>query len=209
MGCPEGRYGMEVFDCLENGNMDIRLDHCVYYPANDFQYKPNSYVFYVNRYGSTDQPVEEPTVSKYRLRPNLKLPEGLSLDPATGVISGVPKFPMPAKTYCIGGINDDVKYYSNGEVRISVVISDCDRHDLAIGDITHVYTPLERCLWGLTQIKCIDGVNTHEIEQCILPIGMCIGVVCLVVIFITVMYVKRLRGKQRKLLPIRMVYHSR
>lgn len=88
--CEDGFTGYRYRECF-NGNFgEINTDHCRQLPPGRVSYGSNEMEFVQGISGESVTPSYEGIVNRFYLDPGYRLPEGLELDPISGVIRGIP-----------------------------------------------------------------------------------------------------------------------
>ena len=103
--CAEGFHGYAYRECANGVLGEVKTDKCVYNLPGNMTYGLPEYTFVVGTEVSTGRPTYKNIITEFSLDSASSLPAGVSLDPTTGVISGVPTAPMDKQEVIIHGTN--------------------------------------------------------------------------------------------------------
>ena len=103
--CAEGFHGYAYRECANGVLGEVKTDKCVYNLPGNMTYGLPEYTFVVGTEVSTGRPTYRNIITEFSLDSASSLPAGVSLDPTTGVISGVPTAPMDKQEVIIHGTN--------------------------------------------------------------------------------------------------------
>ena len=115
--CPEGFRGYSYRECVNGVLGEVKSDKCEYKLPANLNYLKNSMEFVVNTEVSSGVPSFDNLVTEFFMQDSTPLPEGLTLNPTTGEITGVPKKEAEQNTYVVRAKNPA------GETLVEVTIS--------------------------------------------------------------------------------------
>ena len=115
--CPEGFRGYSYRMCTNGVLGEVKSDKCEYKLPANLNYLKNSMEFVVNTEVSSGVPSFDNLVTEFFMQDSTPLPEGLTLNPTTGEITGVPKKEAEQNTYVVRAKNPA------GETLVEVTIS--------------------------------------------------------------------------------------
>ena len=186
--CPEGYEGYAYRVCRNGLLGDVQMDRCAMRPPENLSYDIETIVFVKDAQNSSPLPSYNYIVQEFYLDSHVSLPQGLSLDPVSGCISGMPMEVMNATVYTI--------YAKNTGGATSTTVSIVIREAFCIADgifpetlsgITVTYScSTEGAYLGTLKRTCVLGAKDGEWTK---QKGMCMHVSVFIVVMILVLLV--------------------
>ena len=183
--CGAGFHGYSYRTCNGTVLSEVKTDTCVYNPPSNITYAVSNFVFVRNTEVATDRPSYVNIITEFYISPTTPLPQGLSIDATTGVISGVPVTASDAQTVIVYGTNP--KGTALVEITIAVRNGQClpdgefDRTD--VGKVFVYECAMKGNYVGQRKRACVLGKVDGEWQE---PTGFCLHIAVIVVIIVVV-----------------------
>ena len=182
-GCPAMYTGYSYRLCQGGVLGEVKLEHCVPKAPANLRYKETTYNFVMDVEVATSQPKYDNIISEFYLDESVTLPEGLTLDSTTGVISGKPIKAVEMASYTIYGKNSR----SATQVTLSIGVRKGLCYADGVFDTTEVdQTAVYECsssgsFVGTQKRTCLLGKVDGEWQK---ATGFCLSVALLVVLIV-------------------------
>lgn len=103
--CPYGYSGYCYRNCTNGVLSDIKSELCVLREPQDLMYGEKSFSFVMNTRSSSGEPSYKFIIQEFSFKGH-PLPEGLTMNPRTGEIAGIPMQLQDVESYTIVGSNE-------------------------------------------------------------------------------------------------------
>ena len=201
--CPAGFRGYSYRTCNGTELSEIKTDTCLYKPPMNITYALGSYTFVRGTEVKTDAPTYVNIITEFAMSTSTPLPQGLEIDPVTGVISGVPTIAMETQAFTVYGTNP------KGTALVEILITICNgqclpdgvygateagsvfTYDCAMGG-NYVGTRKRACVLGKE-----DGEWQNPMGFC-LHVGVIVAIVVVVILLIVLAVILIIRSNQKK-----------
>ena len=184
--CGYGFRGYSYRECHDGVLGDVKTDKCEYKDPMNLSYEASNMVFVMGVEGTSGRPVFENLITEFFLEEGVTLPEGLSLDPITGEIAGIPTALSDSKAYTIHGKN--ARSATFVEIVISVQKGYCapdgvfDRTNVGETVVVNCWNQ-QRFSVGVKWRSCVLGKKNGEWQR---PMGICVSPVVLSLVLVVV-----------------------
>ena len=184
--CGYGFRGYSYRECHDGVLGDVKTDKCEYKDPTNLSYEASNMVFVMGVEGTSGRPVYENLITEFFLEEGVTLPEGLSLDPITGEIAGIPTALSDSKAYTIHGKN--ARSATFVEIAISVQKGYCapdgvfDRTNAGETVVVNCWNQ-QRFSVGVKWRSCVLGKKNGEWQR---PMGICVSPVVLSLVLVVV-----------------------
>ena len=184
--CGYGFRGYSYRECHDGVLGDVKTDKCEYKDPTNLSYEASNMVFVMGVEGTSSRPVYENLITEFFLEEGVTLPEGLSLDPITGEIAGIPTALSDSKAYTIHGKN--ARSATFVEIAISVQKGYCapdgvfDRTNAGETVVVNCWNQ-QRFSVGVKWRSCVLGKKNGEWQR---PMGICVSPVVLSLVLVAV-----------------------
>ena len=186
--CPEGFRGYSYRMCTNGVLGEVKSDKCEYKLPANLNYLKNSMEFVVNTEVSSGVPSFDNLVTEFFMQDSTPLPEGLTLNPTTGEITGVPKKEAEQNTYVVRAKNPAGETLV--EVTISIRLGRCPPEGVfettLVGETAVYPCSMQGSYVGSQKRACSLGKKDGEWQQ---ATGFCMpifAIVALVVVAILI-----------------------
>lgn len=200
--CPYGYSGYCYRNCTNGVLSDIKSELCVLREPQDLMYGEKSFSFVMNTRSSSGEPSYKFIIQEFSFKGH-PLPEGLTMNPRTGEIAGIPTQLQDVESYTIVGSNE--KGSTATVISIMVRLGQC----LAYGPYSQTLVGnTEKCdcrqlgnFVGTKSRRCelgdMDGVWGRERGFCI-PIIVLVFIVaiCIMVVFIIIIILVKINKRK-------------
>ena len=115
--CPDGFRGYAYRECSGGQLGEVKMDKCEYRLPGSLQYENNNMVFVLGTQSSSGVPTYRNIIEEFYMQESTPLPEGFTLNPTTGEITGKPTATMDVTTFTVRGKN------AKGETFVAISIS--------------------------------------------------------------------------------------
>ena len=115
--CPDGFRGYAYRECSGGQLGEVKMDKCEYRLPDSLQYENNNMVFVLGTQSSSGVPTYRNIIEEFYMQESTLLPEGFTLNPTTGEITGKPTATMDVTTFTVRGKN------AKGETFVAISIS--------------------------------------------------------------------------------------
>ena len=202
--CGYGYTGYSYRQCTSGTLGAVMTDHCTYKAPASLSYSSNRFNFVIGITSTTGEPTFFNLITNFRLLEGTTLPTGLTLNPSTGAIEGVPTEESGLRTYTIYGENP--KGAVSTVVNISVRYGECPAEGnfqkTKVGETATYECSLAGSYIGTQKRACTLGAKDGEwqkIQGTCIPTMMIviIVIVVIVIIVIVVLFVMK-AGKKTK-----------
>ena len=202
--CGYGYTGYSYRQCTSGTLGSVMTDHCTYKAPISLSYSSNRFNFVIGITSTTGEPTFFNLITNFRLLEGTTLPTGLTLNPSTGAIEGVPTEESGLRTYTIYGENP--KGAVSTVVNISVRYGECPAEGnfpkTTVGETATYECSLAGSYIGTQKRACTLGAKDGEwqkIQGTCIPTMMIviIVIVVIVIIVIVVLFVMK-AGKKTK-----------
>ena len=183
---------------------EIKTDQCHYKIPSNIQYQADHYVLVKDIPFTTDAPSYDNIILEWYLLEGEVLPNGLSLNKETGIISGTPvNVTEPTAFTIMGGNPSGV---NNAIITISVRLGECRADGVwpttPIDSVATYDCGVQGSYFGTQTRACILGSKDGEWQEisgiCISYLSLVIAIVVAVVILIVVVYLLVKVSRKRK-----------
>ena len=186
--CPEGFRGYSYRECVNGVLGEVKSDKCEYKLPANLNYLKNSMEFVVHTEVSSGVPSFDNLVTEFFMQDSTPLPEGLTLNPTTGEITGVPKKEAEQNTYVVRAKNPAGETLV--EVTISIRLGRCPPEGVfettLVGETAVYPCSMQGSYVGSQKRACSLGKKDGEWQQ---ATGFCMpifAIVALVVVAILI-----------------------
>ena len=201
--CSEGFSGYSYRICQNGTFSDIYTDHCIYKKPANVIYSTSNLVFIKDIFSASEAPTVENIVTRWYVAEGQKLPEGLTVNNETGVISGIPREKMTLTSFRIYGSNPSG--IASTEVMISVRAAVCQADGpwpaAEVGEVLVYDCSLQGDYVGQQKRACLlgetDGVWGKATGMCV-SILMVVVLVVVGIIILAVLVILIVRISKRK-----------
>ena len=189
--CAEGFRGYAYRECANGVLGEVKTDKCEYKLPADLNYQGNNLVFILDTEVSSGAPSFVNLITEFYMQEDTPLPDGLTIDEKTGVISGKPSKLQDAVLYTVRGKNP------KGETFISLAITvrkgSCPPEGVfdttPVGETAVYQCSKQGSYVGSQKRACVLGKKDGEWQQ---ASGFCVpvyGIVILILVIILIIVV--------------------
>ena len=189
--CEYGFRGYSYRECTNGQLSEIKTDKCTYKIPSNLAYDSDRYTLVLNTQVNIAKPTYTNLITKFYLAENTFLPDGLTLDETTGVITGKPTSESALKTYTIYGEN--LKGVTSTTINISVRKGECKAEGnfpkTHVGDIATYDCALGGNYVGTQKRVCLLGAKDGEwqkIQGTCMPTMMIVIIVIVVIVIVAI-----------------------
>ena len=186
--CADGFRGYAYRTCTNGQLGDVQNDKCEYKVPARLNYNNNNMEFIMGTEVSSGVPRYRNIITEFFMQDSTPLPEGFSLNPTTGEITGLPQATMDSKTFTVRGKNP------KGEVFVEITISVRKGYCLPegvfertpVGEVAVYQCAMQGSYVGTQTRACVLGKKNGEWQK---ASGFCMpifGIVLLVFVVIIV-----------------------
>ena len=202
--CPEKFTGYSFRSCIDGQLGEVNTTYCIpKLPAN-LHYQQNFFQFVLNTQVSTGDMIYDNMVSEFFFDEQVTLPEGLTLNTATGEISGVPTKEHELTTYRVYAKN--ARGASYVDINVLVRKGRCAADgvfDATEIDTTAVYECSKRGSYIGTQkrhckLGAVDGEWEKSTGMCVSVFALVVAILIVIVILVVVVFVLIRTSKKAK-----------
>ena len=182
--CPEKYTGYSFRTCMEDGRLsDIDNSHCIPKLPENVHYLRAAYQFVMDTSVTTGDITYDNIVDTFYIDEEVKLPDGLTIDPTTGAISGIPTAIQDLETYRVYAKNSRGVVYVDVSIQVRKGMCPADSvFEITEVDKTYVYECSKRGAYVGTQSrKCVLGATDGEWQK---ASGFCMSIVLIVVLIV-------------------------
>ena len=201
--CPAGFRGYSYRVCNGTELSEIMTDTCLYKPPTNITYRSSSFTFVRGTEVKTDKPTYVNIITEFAMSTSTPLPQGLAIDPLTGVISGIPSIAAETQAFTVYGTNP--KGTALVEILITIRNGKC-LPDGIYGATEAGNVFIYDCAMGGNYVgsrkrACTLGKEDGEWQKptgfC-LHVGVIIAIVVVVVLLIVLAVILVIRSNQKK-----------
>ena len=182
--CPDKYTGYSFRTCTDDGVLsEIDNSHCIPKLPENVKYSRASYQFVLDTSVTTGPVSYDNIVDEFYIAEDVTLPTGLTLDPTSGAISGVPTVSQDLTTYRVYAKNGRGVVYTDVSilVRKGMCPADSIFESTEVGK-TFVYECSKQGAYiGTQSRKCILGTTDGEWQK---ASGFCMSIVLLVILIL-------------------------
>ena len=189
--CAEGFRGYSYRTCTNGVLGEVKTDKCEYKLPADLNYQGNNLVFILDTEVSTGAPSFVNLITEFYMQEDTPLPDGLSIDATTGVISGKPTKLQDAVLYTVRGKNPKGETFVG--VAITVRKGSCPPEGVfdttTVGETAVYQCSKQGSYVGTQKRACVLGKKDGEWQQ---ASGFCVpiyGIVILILVVILIIVV--------------------
>ena len=186
--CPDGYRGYSYRECSNGQLGEVKMEQCVQKVPENLVYSTTRYNFIIDIPATTVQPTYTNIVEHFYIDEGIILPEGLTLDETTGVISGIPSSKMSATTFTIYAENQSG--VTSATISITVKKGTClpdDVFPMTEVGVTYTYDcAMQGSYVGSRKRTCVLGATDGEWQK---ASGFCMSIGTIVILVIVAIIV--------------------
>ena len=189
--CADGFRGYAYRTCTNGQLGDVQNDKCEYKVPARLNYNNNNMEFIMGTEVSSGVPRYRNIITEFFMQDSTPLPEGFSLNPTTGEITGMPQATMNAREFTVRGKNPAGETFA--AITISVRKGYCLPEGVFertnVGEMAVYNCALQGSYVGTQTRACVLGAKNGEWQK---ASGFCMpvfGIVLIVVVVIVVVVV--------------------
>ena len=189
--CPEGFRGYSYRQCTNGQLGEVQNDKCEYKLPSRLSYSRMNMEFILGTEVTSGVPSYRNIITEFFMQDSTPLPEGFSLNPTTGEITGMPKVTMNAREFTVRGKNPAGETFA--AITISVRKGYCLPEGVFertnVGEMAVYNCALQGSYVGTQTRACVLGAKNGEWQK---ASGFCMpvfGIVLIVVVVIVVVVV--------------------
>ena len=186
--CAEGFRGYSYRTCTNGQLGEVQNDKCDYKQPSRINYLNNNMEFIMGTEVSSGAPSYRNIITEFFMQTSTPLPEGLTLNPTTGEITGIPVSTMGTKSFTVRGKNPKGETFV--EITILVRKGRCPPEGVfertPVGEIAVYQCALQGSYVGTQKRACVLGKKDGEWQK---ATGFCMPVVAIVLIVIVVIVI--------------------
>ena len=201
--CDDGFRGYSYRECANGQLGDVKTDKCEYKLPARLRYANNNMEFILGTEVTSEKPSYRNIITEFYMQDSTPLPDGFSLNAATGEITGVPKVTMDAKTFTVRGKNPKGELFV--EITISVRKGYCLPEGVfertPVGETAVYNCATQGSYVGKQTRACVLGKKNGEWEKAsgfCMPVATIVLIVVVVIIVIVVVVLILLRSRKTK-----------
>lgn len=205
--CLDGYDGTAKRTCNDGVYSAIDYATCIAKKPTDLAYSVSTYSLTQNEVLSTGRPLYGNIITSFSVSPSL--PEGLSIDETTGIISGTATTLAPSQVYTITGSNKDASETTT--ITLEVVLPSCqgtaEFASVAVGESSTYDCSREkysgqmtrRCVLvdGKAQWEAPDTYCQKDPNYTVLIIGIVVLVVCIILLIVALTKSSKSKGSKK------------
>ena len=186
--CADGFRGYSYRECSGGQLGDVKNDMCQYKLPARLQYDNNNMEFVMNTQVSSGIPSYKNIIDEFYMQDSTPLPEGLTLNPTTGEITGTPIALMDTKTFTVRAKNPAGETYVT--ITISVRKGYCQPEGVfertPVGEVAEYQCAMQGSYVGTQKRACVLGKKDGEWQK---ASGFCMPVMAIVLIVVVVIII--------------------
>ena len=186
--CAEGFRGYSYRTCTNGQLGEVQNDKCEYKLPAKINYLNNNMEFIMGTEVSSGAPSYRNIITEFFMQTSTPLPEGLTLNPTTGEITGIPVSTMSTKSFTVRGKNPKGETFV--EITIFIRKGRCPPEGVfertPVGEIAVYQCALQGSYVGTQKRACVLGKKDGEWQK---ATGFCMPVVAIVLIVIVVIVI--------------------
>ena len=206
--CLDGYDGTAARTCNDGVYSEIDYATCIAKKPTGLAYSVSTYSLTQNEVLSTGRPLYGNIITAFSVSPSL--PEGLSLDETTGIISGTATTLAPSQVYTITGSNKDASEATT--ITLEVVLPSCqgtaEFASVAVGESSTYDCSREKYSGKMTR-KCVlvngkaqweapDTYCQKDPNYTVLIIGIVVLVICIILLIVALTRSGKSKGSKAK-----------
>ena len=210
--CENGFTGYRYRECMNGSLGTIHRDHCHMLPPECVSYGSDMIEFVQGLFGESNEPSYFGIVNRFYVDPGYPLPEGLELDPTSGVIQGIP-MEVVKSVFTVYAENEGGVRSS----RIFIVVrkGKCSGTGLLpegqVGDVVTINCRTVGMGFGTRTVQCIlgdrDGVWENERGVCVSYIYIILVVAIIIALVVSIVVLLFSHKRKEALRKRRSVRH--
>ena len=186
--CPEGFRGYSYRECVNGQLGDVKNDKCEYKLPARLQYANTNMEFVLNTQVSSGLPTYRNIVEEFYMQDSTPLPAGLSINPTTGEITGMPTTVLTSQGYTVRARN--AKGETFVAINIGVRKGECAPEGVfdrtVVGETAVYQCALQGSYVGTQKRACVLGAKDGEWQR---ATGFCMPVMVIVLIVVVVIVI--------------------
>ena len=186
--CEYGYRGYSYRECSEGVLGEIKTDMCKFKIPLNLRYNADRFTLVMDTQITIPAPTYDNLITEFYLAENTFLPDGLTLDPTNGSITGVPTSESGIKAYTIYGKNPET--VTLVVINISVRKGECKAEGYfqktPVGEVAMFDCALQGSYVGSQKRGCILGAQDGEWQEIQ---GVCVATMTLVILIVLVIVV--------------------
>ena len=201
--CADGFRGYAYRTCANGQLGEVQTDKCEYKLPDNLNYLKSTMEFVMNTEVASEPPAYDNIITEFYMQESTPLPVGLSLNPTTGVISGVPAEVTEANSYVVRGKNPKGETFTT--VIISVRKGYCAPEGLfertLVGDVAVYQCSMQGSYVGSQKRACVLGKKDGEWQKAsgfCMPIFGMIAIILGAIIIVAVVIFILTRSRKTK-----------
>lgn len=202
--CGEGFRGYSFRNCTNGELSEVDNSHCIYKVPVNLAYSSDRLTLVKDVFFKSEAPTYSNIIVEFYLDTNVNLPDGLSLDPTTGVISGTPSSEFPFTAFSIYGKNPQGAAVTT--ISIAVRSGECaaegNFQKTTVGETAVYECSRQGSYIGTLQRQCTlgesDGVWEKTSGMCIPVVGIVIVIVFVIIVIVVVVFLIIRKTKSKK-----------
>ena len=186
--CPEGFRGYSYRECVNGQLGDVKNDKCEYKLPARLGYENTNMEFVLNTQVSSGLPTYRNIVEEFYMQDSTPLPAGLSINPTTGEITGMPTTVLTSQGYTVRARN--AKGETFVAINIGVRKGECAPEGVfdrtVVGETAVYQCALQGSYVGTQKRACVLGAKDGEWQR---ATGFCMPVMVIVLIVVVVIVI--------------------